>query len=94
MWTSPIPLIPVSSEEEPRVLLDLHLLLTSDLDDASAETLIQGVKDAERCMSHGPQWSGQLVAKLKRRHGLSWPALARLTGVSKGTLIRRAKPYL
>ena len=76
------------------MLLDLHLLLASNLDEASREALIQGVKNAEKCMSNGPQWSGQIVAKLKRRHGLSWPALARLTGVSKGTLIRRAKPYL
>jgi DNA-binding transcriptional regulator YiaG len=84
----------VSSEEEPRVLLDLHLLLTGDLDEASQETLIQGVKDAEVCLAQGQEWSGQFIAKLKRRHNLSWPALVKLTGVPKGTLRRRARPYL
>ena len=76
------------------MLLDLHLLLTSDLDAVTQETLIQGVKDAEMCRARGAQWSGQFIAKLHGRHGLSWPALARLTGVSKGTLIRRAEPFL
>jgi hypothetical protein len=84
----------VNSEEETRVLRDLHLLLASDLDEASREALIQGVKDAEECQSKGPEWSGQLVAKLRQRHGLSWLALEKLTEVSKGTLIRRAEPYL
>lgn len=76
------------------MLRDLHLLLASDLDEATPEALIQGVKDAETCVSKGPEWTGRLVAQLKKRHGLSWLELQRLTGAKKGTLIRRAEPYM
>ncbi len=47
------------------------------------ETLIEGVQQAERVYGEAQQWSGQLVAELKRR-GLSWPVLARRYAVCYG----------
>jgi hypothetical protein len=37
--------------------------------------------------------SGRLLAELYR-HGHSWPELVRLTGLSQGTIWRRAQPFL
>lgn len=73
---------------------DLQKLLASDLSEASQERLIEGVQSAELAFDKAQEWSGRLVAVLKRSHNLSWPVLEKLTGVPKGTLIRRAQPYL
>lgn len=95
MWTrAPIISSAVTSREEQNALNDLQELLASDLSKASQERLIEGVQHAELVFDEAQKWSGRLVAELKRRGDLSWPALARLTGVSKGTLIRRAQPFL
>ncbi len=75
-------------------MIDLQKLLASDLSKVDQETLIKGVTDSEMMLDEARKWSGRLIAELKRRGGLSWPALEKLTGVSKGTLIRRAQPYL
>jgi hypothetical protein len=40
------------------------------------------------------QWSGRLLAALHDTHELSWPAIARLTGIPQSTAHRRAQPYL
>lgn len=84
----------MTSREENTALQNLTDLLASDLAEADEETLIAGVRDAEWMSDQAPKWSGKLIAELKRRGNLSWPAMERATGVSKGTLIRRAKPYL
>jgi hypothetical protein len=84
----------VTSREEQNALNDLQKLLASDLSEASQERLIEGVQSAELAFDKAQEWSGRLVATLKRRHNLSWPVLEKLTGVPKGTLIRRAAPYL
>jgi hypothetical protein len=39
-------------------------------------------------------WSGRLLAALHDTHHLSWPAIARLTGIPQSTAHRRAQPYL
>lgn len=77
-------------------MIDLQKLLASDLSKVELETLLQGVRDSEITISDQVrwEWTGKLVAQIKRQHKLSWPELERLTGVSKGTLIRRAQPYL
>lgn len=69
-------------------------LLASDLSKADDETLLAGIRDAEMTYAKAQEWSGKLIAELKRRGTLSWPAIARETGVPHPTLIRRAKPYL
>lgn len=95
MWTASTVISPlVTSREEQNALVDLQNLLASDLSKAAKETLIKGVREAEMIYDEAPQWSGRLIAELKRRLELSWPELEKLTGVSKGTLIRRAQPYL
>ena len=72
--------------------MDLQQLLASDLSKTDMDTLLAGVKDAELVFDQAQEWSGRLVAELKRR-GLSWPVLAKMTGVPQTTLIRRAQPY-
>lgn len=95
MWTSsPITCLTVTSREEQNALIDLQNLLASDLSKAGQESLIEGVLSAELAFDKAQEWSGRLVAALKQHHGLSWPVLEKLTGVPKGTLIRRAQPYL
>lgn len=75
-------------------MVNLRRLLATDLSKADRERLIQGVIDAELAYDKAQEWSGRLIAALKRHHSLSWPVLARLTGVPQPTLIRRAKPFL
>jgi hypothetical protein len=89
----------VTSREEQNALIDLQKLLASDLSKADRDTLIQGVRDSELVFDEAQTWTGRLVAELRRRSAesgdeLSWPQLEKLTGVPKGTLIRRAKPFL
>lgn len=84
----------MTSREEQTALIDLQKLLASDLSKVDQETLIRGVMDAEMVFDEAQKWSGRLIAELKRRLNLSWPVLEKLTGVPKGTLIRRAQPYL
>lgn len=74
-------------------MIDLEQLLASDLTKSDLETLIKGVQQAERVYDEAQQWSGQLVAELKRR-GLSWPVLAKMTGLPQTNLARRGRPYL
>ncbi|GAA1312006.1 hypothetical protein GCM10009610_30400 [Pseudonocardia xinjiangensis] len=40
------------------------------------------------------RWSGRVLAALHDVHGLSWPAIARLTDIPQSTAHRRAQPYL
>lgn len=95
MWTTlPIAFPPVTSREENNALQNLVDLLASDLTTVDQETLIAGVRDAEMAFDKAQAWSGELVAELKRRGDLSWPALEKLTGVPRPTLIRRARPWL
>lgn len=96
MWTgAPIASPPVTSREETTALQNLTDLLASDLTAADEETLLAGVRDAEMTFDNAQSWSGRLIAELRARDPQpSWPALERLTGVPKGTLIRRAAPFL
>ena len=83
----------MTSREEQKALTDLQKLLASDLSKTDLETLLEGVKEAELVFDKAQEWSGRLVAELKRR-GLSWPVLAKMTGVPQTNLIRRARDYL
>lgn len=94
MWrATPIASPDVTSSEEHNALKNLTELLASDLSKVDPEELLAGVRDAEMAFDKSQEWSGKLVAELKRRD-LSWPVLAKLTGVPQTTLIRRAQPYL
>lgn len=82
----------MTSREERNALKNLSRLLASDLATIDQEELLAGVRDAEVAFDRSPEWSGQLLAELKRR-GWSWPRLAAMTGMKKTTVIRRAQPY-
>jgi DNA-directed RNA polymerase specialized sigma24 family protein len=60
----------------------------------SQAELIAAVRRVESDRAESLQLSGRLLAALHDVHGLSWPAIARLTGISQSTAHRRAQPYL
>jgi hypothetical protein len=73
---------------------DLARLLAGDLSALSQDELIAATKRVEATRDDTLQWSGRLLAALHDTHELSWPAIARLTGISQSTAHRRAQPYL
>lgn len=82
----------MTSREESRALQHLINLLAGDLSKADIAEIVAGVQEAEMTAERGPQWSGRLIAELRRRN-LSWGELVRLTGLPQTTLVRRAQPY-
>jgi hypothetical protein len=72
---------------------DVIDLALSDLSTADQERLVAGVTWAESAARSGADWSGRMIAELRRR-GLSWSQLVVLTGVPQTTLYRHARPYL
>lgn len=70
---------------------DLRELLSSDLSKADDDRLADGVRAAELLFDEAQQWSGRLVAELRRRQDPppSWATLSRLTGVPPTTLRNR-----
>jgi hypothetical protein len=74
-------------------MLDIEALLAR-IGVADTDTLLQGIRDIQRTRDMGPQWIGQLTAQLRRPpHSVPLGEIVRLTGMSKGTLIRYAEPY-
>lgn len=74
-------------------MLNLAELLASDISTAPDETVVAGILEAKMAAARAPEWTGELVAELKRR-GFSWSQLVKLTGVPQTTLARQARPYL
>lgn len=60
----------------------------------SQAELISAVRRVESDRVESLRLSGRLLAALHDQHGLSWPAIARLTGISQSTAHRRAGPFL
>lgn len=88
------PSIPPVPHDEARALLRWDgLRRRPHLKEVPDDDLRQGMTDEELVTVNLPEWSGQLVAAL-RCQGVPWLEIERRTGVSKGTLIRRATPYL
>lgn len=77
----------MTSREERIILANLSELLASDLAAADDETLVAGLRDAERVADEASRWSGLLVGELKRRY--SWSQLVELTGMKQTTLHNR-----
>lgn len=73
---------------------DLARLLAGDLTALSQDELIAAARRVEATRDETLQWSGRVLATLHDRHRLSWPAIARLTGIPQSTAHRRAQPYL
>lgn len=64
------------------------------LGDLSREELIAAVRMLEAERAESLNRSGRMLAELHDRHGLSWPAIADVTGISQTTAYRRATPFL
>lgn len=73
---------------------DLARLLAGDLTGLSRDDLVAVARRVESTRDDTLKWSGRVLALLHDAHGLSWPAIARLTGISQSTAHRRAQPYL
>jgi hypothetical protein len=65
-----------------------------DPDDLSREELVAEVRRVESERAESLNLSGRLLAALHDQHGLSWPVIARLTGITQTTAHRRAQEYL
>ena len=65
-------------------------LLASDLTQAEEDALVGGIRDAEVAYANAQRWTGLLVAELRRRN-MSWPQIAKLTGLPQTNLVRRAR---
>lgn len=83
----------MTSREEREALINLEKRLTGDLSQLTNEDLASLALDAELVTEKGPEWSGRLIALMKRR-GLSWTDIVKLTGIPQTTLFRRAQPYM
>jgi DNA-directed RNA polymerase specialized sigma24 family protein len=66
----------------------------SDLGGMSQAELIAAVRKVEDERAESLNLSGRMLATLHDVHRLSWPSIARLTGISQSTAHRRAQPYL
>lgn len=60
----------------------------------SQAELIAAIRKVETERDESLRVSGRLLAALHDLHGLSWPQIAKLTGISQSTAHRRAQPYL
>lgn len=72
---------------------NLQQLLAGDLTTAELDAILGGIRDAELTLDRAQEWSGRLIAELKRRD-VSWSQLVEMTGLPQTTLWRRAQPYL
>lgn len=77
------------------MLTKLSQFLRLDVSTLEDQELIEGARQAEAVIADHVMEaaSGRLLAELYRR-GHSWPELVRLTGLSQGTIWRRAQPFL
>lgn len=81
----------MTSREGSDALIHVRELLGSDLSKVPEEELVAGVREAELLFDEAQEWSGRLVAELRRRSDPppSWAVLARLTKVPPTTLRNR-----
>lgn len=67
---------------------------SDDLSGLSEDQLLDAVKRSEEVRRAGRQRTGRLLAELHRRGRLSWPAIARVTGIRQTTAYDLAQPFL
>jgi hypothetical protein len=67
--------------------------LAGPVDRLTDDEVIEAVQAAERIRSASRERTGRLLAELNAR-GLSWPAIARATGIRQTTAYDWARPYL
>lgn len=58
------------------------------------QELLTAIQRSEEIRRQGRERSGRLLAELHRRGRLSWPAIARATGIRQTTAYEMAQPYI
>lgn len=69
---------------------DLQKLLARDLSREELPSLFKGIRDSELVFDSAQEWTGRLVAEVRRRN-VPWSKLEEETGVPKATLDRRSE---
>ncbi|MEK6438954.1 hypothetical protein [Pseudonocardia sp. T1-2H] len=77
----------------PDDLDDLARQLSGAVGSLTEAEILEAVRQAEEIHLASRARSGRLLAELHGR-GLSWPAIARATGLSQTTAYQWAQPYL
>lgn len=67
---------------------------SDDLSGLSEDQLLDAVQRSEEARRLGRQRTGRPLAELHRRGRLSWPAIARITGIRQTTAYDLAQPFL
>jgi hypothetical protein len=80
--------------EDPDDLTELARLLSRDIRDLSDDELIVAARLSASLAKMAPERTGRVLAELYARDRLSWPKIARLTGIIQTTAYRWAAPYL
>ena len=57
------------------------------------DELVLAIQRSEEIRRAGRERTGRLIAELHRRGRLSWPAIARLTGIRQTTAYELAQPF-
>lgn len=73
---------------------DPSLLSAAEVAGLSDEELVAAIQRSEETRREGRERSGRLLAELHRRGRLSWPHIARVTGVRQTTAYELAQPFL
>lgn len=67
---------------------------SAEITDLTDEQLLIAIQRSEEIRRRGRERSGRLLAELHRRGHLSWPAIARRTGIRQTTAYEMAQPYI
>ena len=69
-------------------------LALGDVTSMTDDQLVSAIKKSEEIRKAGRERTGRLLAELHRRGNLSWPAIARLTGIRQTTAYELAQEFL
>lgn len=66
----------------------------ADVARLSDDELVLAIQRSEEVRRAGRERTGRLLAELHRRGRLSWPTIARLTGIRQTTAYELAQPFV
>lgn len=66
----------------------------TDLGQLTDDELVAAIHRSEELRRAGRERTGRMLAELHRRGRLSWPAIARLTGIRQTTAYELAQPFV
>lgn len=75
-------------------LEDLSQASADEVGQLSDDQLVSAIQQSEQTRKAGRERTGRLLAELYGRGHLSWPVIARLTGIRQTTAYELAQPYL